>query len=449
MTGGSGTGMMWAVSQATWLRRVHVIGKLSLSDKGYSSGGYLADVVVDGDLDPGTQQQWFSRNAQFNEWSGGGWNSVFVGCTGAPVGQCPDHSTVLATPVIAEKPYITIQDDGTYSLIVPRVTFSKVGASPGVGGSTTGPVDTISFSNVYVASPRDTADTINAKLALGLHLILSPGLYKLSDSIYISHPNTVVLGLGYATIICGTGKPGLIVGDVDGVRIAGLLFQAGPRPTPTLLRVGGENSSYVGRASNPVFLYDISARSGGDSDPNLEQMQTDIMMQINSGNVVIDNAWLWRADHDIVGSVVDSMNPSLHGLVVNGDHVTAYGLMSEHHLQDLVVWNGEFGATYFFQSELPYDVKPEYGEAGFVGYRVSDWVQEHQAIGMGVYCFFRDYEVFVENAIHSGDGANISFTNMIITYLGGQQNSGIRHVINGQGRGVSGSFGIEHICAWP
>jgi hypothetical protein len=37
----------------------------------------------------------------------------------------------------------------------------------------------------------------------------------------------VLLGLGLATLISGNGKPCIIVGNVDGVRIAGFILEAG------------------------------------------------------------------------------------------------------------------------------------------------------------------------------------------------------------------------------
>jgi len=72
------------------------------------------------------------------------------------------------------------------------------------------------------------------------------------------------------------------------------------------------------------------------------------MMHIVKGNVVIDNVWLWRADHDEVGIVANSDNPCKNGIVVDGDDVSAYGLFSEHCLEDLTVWNGNNGLVYFY-----------------------------------------------------------------------------------------------------
>ena len=60
----------WAVSQADPLRRVQVNGNLKLDDGGFSSGGFLADSRVTGQVQSGSQQQWLSRNDQIGSWTG-------------------------------------------------------------------------------------------------------------------------------------------------------------------------------------------------------------------------------------------------------------------------------------------------------------------------------------------------------------------------------------------
>lgn len=40
------------------------------------------------------------------------------------------------------------------------------------------------------------------------------------------------------------------------------------------------------------------------------------MVQLYSCNLVIDNAWLWRADHDVTGLVRSKQNPVDHGIQV-------------------------------------------------------------------------------------------------------------------------------------
>ena len=41
-----------------------------------------------------------------------------------------------------------------------------------------------------------------------------------------------------ASFVSGNGKPCLVVGNVDGVRIAGFMFEAGAVKADTLLQVG-------------------------------------------------------------------------------------------------------------------------------------------------------------------------------------------------------------------
>lgn len=98
-------------------------------------------------------------------------------------------------------------------------------------------------------------------------------------------------------------------------------------------------------------MSDIFARTGGDRTDNTVTS----FLTINSDNVIIDDSWLWRADHGIDGPVRDRSVRADHALIVNGDNVIAYGLFAEHTLNDMVVWNGEGGRTYFYQSEFPYD----------------------------------------------------------------------------------------------
>ncbi|HEY0738467.1 MAG TPA: discoidin domain-containing protein, partial [Herpetosiphonaceae bacterium] len=76
----------WAVSQAAPFRRMHVRGQLQLDPRnhGWSSGGFLADSKIDGQVFAGSQQQYMTRNSQIGSWSNCVWNCVFVGVSGAP-----------------------------------------------------------------------------------------------------------------------------------------------------------------------------------------------------------------------------------------------------------------------------------------------------------------------------------------------------------------------------
>jgi len=167
-------------------------------------------------------------------------------------------------------------------------------------------------------------------------------------------------------------------------------------------------------------------RSGG---PEAEGVQADSMLKIQSGNVIGDNLWLWRADHTIDGvGIVDSNNPVKNGAIINGDDVTMYGLMVEHTVEDLVQWNGERGTTFFMQSELPYDVDRTFGAKGFTGYRIGDDVTSHTAYGIGIYHFFRDHRVTVDTAISVPAALVPNFYSPLTVYLNGV--GSIKHVIN-------------------
>jgi hypothetical protein len=245
---------------------------------------------------------------------------------------------VAQTPVVAEKPFITVDDTGKFSLAIPTPRYNSSGADWAVGRA-------VPFEQVYVAdNTTDTADSINAKLQTGLHVVLAPGIYTLNAALVIEKPGQVLLGLGMATLVSGNGNAVVEVASAAvGARVAGLLLQAGTAPTATLLQWGSGDGD-AGSAADPGVLSDVFGRVGGPDAPDpAPEVQVDVLFMINSGNVVVDNTWLWRADHDVSGLVNNSRNPSKNGMVVNGHNVTGFGVAIEHHLEDGLVWNGEDG----------------------------------------------------------------------------------------------------------
>jgi hypothetical protein len=235
---------------------------------------------------------------------------VFVGTTGGPESHCGNldgaipSTNIDATPIIAEKPYLVAQGD-QFMLMKPRVETNKVGVTSGFSNA-----DEIDFSEVYVATENDSAATMNAKLEEGLHLVLQPGIYNLDEPIVVNKPDTVVFGMGLVTLISAKGNACIEVANVDGVRISGILLQAGPENSDTLLKWGDE-SKYAGSSENPGVMQDVFARAGG---PDTSEVMTTFMVKINSGNVIVDDTWLWRADHGQGGLVSDSANPVATGL---------------------------------------------------------------------------------------------------------------------------------------
>ena len=69
--------------------------------------------------------------------------------------------------------------------------------------------------------------------------------------------------------------------------------------------------------------------------PDAAPVTADAMVVVNSGHVVGDNMWLWRADHTVSGGVTGSANPCQTGIHVKGDDVTLYGAAVEHTLGDV------------------------------------------------------------------------------------------------------------------
>jgi hypothetical protein len=421
--------VQWSVSQGTDLRRDHFKGELHLWDWGWSSGGFLANCKIDGRIVSGSQQQWLSRNSEWGAWDGGVWNMVFVGVNRLPDGEWPQrpYTAVDRTPVVREKPYLTIDGNRQYSVVVPALQANSAGADWSDAGAKKLPLD-----QFYIAHPNDTSTTINAALSAGKDLLITPGVYHLDQAVHITRPDTVVLGLGYPTLIPSGDAPAMTVADVAGVKIGGLIFDAGPRRTPTLLQVGDARPGPA-HADDPICLYDICARAGGASAGT-----TDAFVTINANDVIGDNLWLWRADHG-EGAGWDS-NKVKNGLIVNGANVTLYALFVEHCQEYQTLWNGEGGRVYFYQSELPYDPPNQAAwtssaHTGYASYKVADGVRTHEAWGLGIYSYFTAAPVTCENAIESPDVPGVRFHDMTTVRLGGQAGSGITHVINGRGEG--------------
>ena len=159
--------------------------------------------------------------------------------------------------------------------------------------------------------------------------------------------------------------------------VAGLLIDAGPIESPVLVEVGPQGS-HANHVRNPICLEDIFFRVGG---AGVGRAQVDL--RINSNDTIVDHTWIWRADH---GSGVGwNLNTSANGLVVNGNRVTAYGLFVEHHQQYQVLWNGNAGRTYFYQSEIPYDPPDQASYSSGVdanGKRINGWASYKVAAGV-------------------------------------------------------------------
>jgi len=444
----------WAVSQAAPMRRVQVNGKVSLMDycngsPDYASGGFIADSAFSSPVINGSQQQFIVRDSHLTGspgWSNAVWNQVFCGDDNAPAqsfavnagdpgGPAP-YTTLATCPVTQEAPFLQTDAAGAYSVFVPALQHNSSGTSWGSGPTPGTPVPIGKF---FIASPSTPVLLIDAELALGKDLILTPGVYDLKAPILVSRPNTVVLGLGFPTLVPQNGTAAMQVLGVPGVKLSGMIFDAGPKNSPELLQVGGPLASLTGSASDPTLVQDVFFRIGGATAGSA----TDSLV-VNSSHVILDDIWAWRADHGAGVGWTD--NTADNGLTVNGNDVTAYGLAVEHYQKKEVVWNGQGGEVIFFQNENPYDppsqaawmVSPT--QDGYPAFYIPNSVKSFQGYGLGSYSFFNQ-GVDIENAMafQAPDTPDVDFHDLLTVFLSGS--GGIQSVINGTGAAVNSTFG--------
>lgn len=425
----------WAVSQAAPFRRMHVKGGLNLAPDGFgwASGGYIADSKIDGQIGNYSQQQWYTRDSSIGGWSNAVWNQVFSGTQGAPAQSYPNppYTTLDTTPVSREKPFLYL-DGAEYKVFVPAKRTAARGTSWG-NGAPQG--SSIPLSRFYVVKPGASAATINAALAQGLHLLFTPGVYHVDRTIQVNRPDTVVLGLGLATIVPDNGVTAMKVADVDGVKLAGFLIDAGTVNSPSLLEVGPAGAA-TDHAANPTTVQDVFIRVGGAGAG-----KATLGMVINNHDTIVDHTWIWRADHgDGVGW---ETNRSDYGFRVNGDDVLATGLFVEHFNKYDVEWNGERGRTIFFQNEKAYDAPNQAAiqngpVKGYAAYKVADSVNTHEGWGLGSYCYYNvDPTIRQDHGFQAPVKPGVRFHDLLVVSLGG--NGQYEHVINGIGAPTSGT----------
>jgi hypothetical protein len=257
----------------------------------------------------------------------------------------------------------------------------------------------------------------------------------LSQAIHVTRAGTIVLGLGFPTLQPDAGTDAMDVDDVDGVKIAGLLFDAGTTQSDNLLRVGPKGAT-ASHAADPISVQDTFFRIGGAVAGKARNS-----LVVNSNDTLVDHVWAWRADH---GSAPTgwTINTADNGVVINGANVLATGLFAEHYQKYSVLWNGENGRTIFFQNEFPYDPPSQSAwrsdGLGYAAYKVADKVTTHEAWGLGAYCFFNvDPSIHAAHGFEAPAGApNVKFHDILTVSLGGV--GVIDHVINDTGAAAQG-----------
>ena len=197
--------------------------------------------------------------------------------SGAPFPNYPSNAYAVlpTTPVSREKPFLYVDEGRRFRVFVPTMQENSSGVtwSRGLGRGYS-----LSIDDFLIALPTTPLTEINQALAKGKNLILTPGIYKLTGSINVTNPNTVVLGMGYATLVPQTGTAAIKVSDVDVIRIASVLIDAGPVNSPVLVQIGNVDGSRRPHRSNPTSLNDVFFRVGGGHQEQRLQLLKSIAM---------------------------------------------------------------------------------------------------------------------------------------------------------------------------
>jgi hypothetical protein len=457
--GCANTADFWSASQAAPIRRAIVNGSVTFQDycanNNFASGGFIADSQFSGTLNFNGNQQFMVRNSNIGGANGcpnGLWNMVYSGVQGAPPavfsGQCQQNTVLTSSPVTEEEPFLYTNSAGKFEVFVPAVQHDSSGTS-WASGSEAG--SSIPFSKFFVANPSTPVLAIDAALALGKNLILEPGVYNLNQPILVSRPNTVVLGLGFATLVPQHGNAAMIVASNNGVELSGMIIDAGPVNSPVLLSVGHPGAS---TASDPDNIQDVFFRIGGAETTNVSAT---VSLLDNAGNSIIDDVWAWRADHGNAVGWTD--NTADTGLVVTGKDVTAYGLAVEHYQKNEVVWSGQGGTEVFFQNELPYDPPSQSAwmasptQPGYPAFLVTRGVRTFHGYGMGSYVVFINTPatLFAAQAFQAPDRPGVQFQNVFGIWIDGS--GGLNSVINGVGGPVTsvspGNQAPQDVTSYP
>jgi hypothetical protein len=480
---------MWSVSQATPVRSMIINGSLDFqaycSQTGYNgndfaSGSYVANSEINGQLSWSGNQQGIARNSDFQSANGYVWNYVYSG-DGCPPGYTPPAGTACSpnqdafgnspagtkgvngvdqvtalpqSPVTAEVPFLYANSSGKFSVFVPSVQQNSSGPNF-LSGSEAG--SSVPLSSFFVANPSTPVAAINLALLAGKNLVLTPGVYDLSAPIVVDRPHTVVLGLGFATLVPQHGNAALIALPNVGVKISGLIVDAGPVNSAVLVSVGVPGLT-AGTAADPDTIQDVYFRIGGaETTP----VSATVSLLDNASHSIIDDVWAWRADHGANTSVTGpqgqvgagwTYNKGDTGVVVSGDNVTAYGLAVEHYQKTEVLWTGQGGTSIFYQNELPYDPPSQAAwnqsatQLGYPAFEVSPNVTSFNGYGMGTYVVFinTNATLWDSMAYEAPNKPGVKFTDAMDLFISStcsvngncptpSQSGGLQSVIDGAG----------------
>ena len=401
---GAITAPTWAASQASALRRVKT-GHLmldynppeSLSEgtncpAAFASGGFAADcdiALLDKASFSGQQQYMFVTTSFGDIPTPNVWNYVFAGCPGAAQqdtcdpAKPPVQAILNELPLSRSKPILSLWDKQQGINNIYSVYFDS-DAETNVTG-----IRSMGQPHAFQIATNETE--LKALLSAGAPVIV------LSSTVDIQIMNDVIVKTDGTTIV-GLGVPTLSLMGASTVRIegnncclCGIIFDC--------CGIKQDMLTWSSSEADPTksgLLADCYFRVGGKMDP--ATLSCDTMCHVESGHLIIENAWMWRADHGIDNfsntgrydkSTETYYNNSKCGLhVEKGATVVAYGLACEHSTEVNCQWDGDNGELYYFQCELPYCVADNWNHPGLV---VTG--NNFTGVGLGVYCYFPDVSI--------------------------------------------------------
>ena len=301
------------------------------------------------------------------------------------------------------------------------------------------------MSQFYVAKPGDTAATLNAALAAGLNLFFTPGVYSVEQPIAITQRQHG--GAGHRlpdAAAASTASAPMAVADVDGVKVAGLLFDAGTTNSAALLTGGpghidGEPCGQPDHGAGRVLPRRRRRGSGkATNSAGRQQQQRDRRRHLG-----LARRPRQRRDG------LDRSTPANTGLLVNGANVLATGLFVEHYQQYQVLWNGENGQDHL----LPERDAVRRAEPGRLDQRQRQRMGRVQggrqrarttrAWGLGSYCFFNiggtSTNINAARGFEVPDTwLNVKLHDILTVSLGG--NGTISNVVNNTGGIAQGNI---------
>ena len=244
------------------MRRVNITGgNLTLMDyctagPQYASGGFIADSQT-GFIINGSQQQFLVRDSSIGGWSNGVWNQVFSGVVGAPPQSFsttpydpPPYTTLATSPVTRERPFLYVDSSGTTTSSCRRCAVTPRGTTwaQRAGGRLLDPDRRSSSSPSRPTRCEGDQQRPRPRPEPDLH---ARACTTSTGRIKVKRADTVVLGLGFPTLVPDNGVMAMTVADVKGVKLAGLMFDAGPVNSPVLLQVGTAGNAAQERPARP------------------------------------------------------------------------------------------------------------------------------------------------------------------------------------------------------